>query len=237
MNTPTEAEGLERRVAALEGRNRPFVLGMAVVMGAAATALLVSAAESKPPDLRVSNLQLVDSEGRTRARLALGPDNEPSIELLNVAGHAQLVLALPNTGDPEIQLFHANGTKQLALHLVNGNLPWITFSVAKGVDVADLGVNSYGSQSLEMSSGDQQRHMDLRFDESGDFGFYAYSPDYDTRVSLGMAPDGKPTLALRDPSEQPLVTLAVDDRVGQALLTLQDSKGKTLFVAPARKKP
>jgi hypothetical protein len=237
MNARTEAEGLERRVASLEHRNRLLVISMAILGGAAVLAVLVGAAESKPPELRVSDLQLVDSAGKTRLRLALEPDGQPSLKFLNAAGNAQLTLALPNSGEPEIQLSHANGTEQLALRLTNGNLPWITFNNSKGVTVADLGLNSYDAPSLEMSSGDEQRHLDLRFDESGDFGFYAYSPDYDTRVSLGMDPDGKPTLALRDPSERPLATLAVDDKVGHAQFTLQDAKGKTLFIAPSRKKP
>ncbi len=237
MDARTTAQRLEERVAALESRNRVNALGAAVVGGAAVLLLLFGAAESKPPELRVSNLQLVDSAGITRARLGLGPDGQPSLEFLNAAGNAQLALALPNSGEPEIRLSHANGTEQLVLQLANGNLPWITFKNANGVEVVDLGLNSYDAPSLEMSSGDEQRHMDLRFDEHGGFGFYAYSPDYDTRVSLGMSPDRQPMLALLDPTERPLATLAVDGKAGHALFTIQDAKGETQFVAPARKRP
>jgi hypothetical protein len=50
-----------------------------------------------------------------------------------------------------------------------------------------------------------------------------------------MAADGKPTLALLDPSERPLATLAVDDSADRPLFTLRDAKERKLFVAPSEK--
>ena len=232
MITVEKIQALQCKLETLERRSR-LQSGVIVLLGV--TVILPGVTASNPTTLELlqtRQLQLLDDVGRIRARLQVADGATPSLDLLDQSGQPRLQLALGKDGAPEINLNHERGVAQLELSLANGDLPWIHFRNTESLQLANIGLNSYGSPSLELSSGDYRRHVDLRFDPSGAFGFYAYSPDYDDRVRVGIAANGRPTIELCDPKEQPLATLSVDDAAGRPSLELRDRSGKQLLALP-----
>jgi hypothetical protein len=107
---------LETRIFRLERQNRRHGALRGNLAGAGALVAAVRPVEADPPaatESRVSKLELVDSEGRVRARLGLDGEGKASLELLDPEGRPRAVLAAGEEGFPSLALRNAQGKAQL----------------------------------------------------------------------------------------------------------------------------
>jgi hypothetical protein len=74
------------------------------------------------------------------------------------------------------------------------------------------------------------RHADIRFDESGYFGFAAYGPEFEDRLRVGLNKDGLPAVELFGLDEQRLASLELHDN--RPYLTLWDDRGDAFLEVP-----
>lgn len=163
---------------------------------------------------RTESLQILDAEGNPRIVLAVD-DEVPTLRMIDQHGRVRIEFevrpfwdVLDNRDElasyavPTIALLHANGEQGLDLELANGDLPWLNMHDDQFNDVVSLGLNSYEAPSLEMSDAAYKRHVGIRFDDKGYYGFAAYDPDFDDLLRVGVTSDGSPALQLYGIDEQ-----------------------------------
>ena len=89
----------------------PFLLALAFVLGFAAKGLWLSAPVAAENDvISVREIQLTDAEGKARARISIGEDGVPKIEVLDMNG--QVTKLEPILKGPEVYVPDQNPTGQ-----------------------------------------------------------------------------------------------------------------------------
>ncbi len=196
------------------------------VVLAGAVALLIGTGDwnKKPSPSQMESLEIVDSEGRPRIVLAVDGET-PTLRMLDQNEKVRIELRvrpfwdLSNDRDarapysvPSVRLLHANGEQGLELDLANGDLPWLEMHDDQRNNVVSLGLNSYDAPSLEMSDVAYQRHIGIRFDEKGYYGFAAYDPEFADLLRGGVTVQGSPALQLYGDDERQLASLEINTR-------------------------
>lgn len=88
------------------GRYGWLVLGAALFFAAGA---FFASRANQGLGLRTDEIQLVDGQGRTRARLATGAHGEPGFALYDKDGNARLTVGLSESGEPSVNFLSAQG--------------------------------------------------------------------------------------------------------------------------------
>jgi hypothetical protein len=113
-------DGLEKRIARLEGQNRTMKCGVAFVAIVLAIAMIISCKTSKDRELtaktiKAEKLILVNSVGDIRAELST--DQRPWLTMKDSNGIERLTIGLGLDDDPVIEMCQANGEKRMELAL------------------------------------------------------------------------------------------------------------------------
>jgi ATP-dependent Clp protease ATP-binding subunit ClpA len=83
-------------------------------------------AKPKPkllPPTQVGNIEIVDDDGRSHARIDLGFDGSPYLEMLDAVGRVRLVLGLDASGAPSLHFRDADGKPVLDLPASGPSVP------------------------------------------------------------------------------------------------------------------
>jgi hypothetical protein len=155
---------------------------------------------SAPKVITAQAFQVVDSDGRPRAALMVGPDGNPALMLNDTDDNVRLGVSLVEDGTPNVGLCDKGGTIRLDLKLAADGTPLLASFDKAGALRTTLMVADDGNPSLTFND-----------------------MDGNVRLGLSLAEDGTPFVGLSDKGQFPSLLLTVSE--GMPQLVMQDRHG------------
>ena len=163
------------------------------------------------PLLTVSELRLVDADGRTRGLLTL-VRGKPRLILIDEAGEFRMEMGLGPSGEPSLRLKDGAGRLRM--------------ETASQAD---------GSPALALIDGAGRRRTALKLSHDGSPRLLMADSEGRERLALWQEP-GELGLALADADRHPRAHLAFKDQ-GESSLAFYGADGKGLWYAPRTDRP
>lgn len=151
---------LERRLDRVEHEhrhlrraNRLLLVGLAVLLGAGAVAIVTFAVRRAPVRdvVEARTFALRDSQGRVRGFFGIATDGSPQFVLHDDSGTARLRLTVLGDGSPGLALIDAKGRSRAALGLLADETITLAFADPQGTTRAVLGLTAGEGASLALA--------------------------------------------------------------------------------------
>jgi len=209
-----------------------LVVGACLVVTAVALAYAAGKADSVPAGevVRAQGFEVVDGEGRVRARLGLAAGQpRPILVFCDEQGKTRVSMSLLADGSPVLALSDKEAKPRAGLMLTAGGLPIVGLVDGQGKRRASLGLAGDGSPSLDLYDQGAMLRASLSLAPDGSPALAVLDKDQNTRAAVGLChleltasgefrPTGEPGRETRTTAESSLV--------------LFDKEGKVLWKAP-----
>jgi hypothetical protein len=204
MDSTTE---LTNRLEKLERENRRIKRFGGAALFVLAGLLLVAAAApgGKPKTIKAGAFEVVDAEGKTRARLGMTKSGGVGLRLLNKTGTRRLQAEMESSGAVGFTCFSAAGRPAVMLMRSSKGIPSLIYANEKGVPLTILNrINNAAYFSMRDENGKNRVGLAARPDHSGVF---LNSPDGKLHMAHAVLKDGTPVIKITDKNGKVVWTL------------------------------
>ena len=202
MNRVSNTESLHQRIGALEARLRRQSRILGVVVGALCALFLMGQASlNRGEVVEAEAFVLRDSEGKERARLAIGHDKSVGLALLGQSGVSRAILHAAEDGTSNLILMNKNGDAQV-LARVRGFGP-AEITVANPGGNRRVGLSVGEDEALSVFLRHNRRHLAK----------IQVKPDQSSHFTLSDAQGVEHATVALDPSGVPVFRLTTGNEV------------------------